>query len=363
MPDKTQILSLPFLLALLLLAGCATPQQPREIKLLAFPPAPEQPRYYYERTLVTANQVKGQDSESRLRALLTGEKITGGAPFGKPYDVAVHKGRVFITDTVHRAVIVMDFVEGKSFHIGDRGDEGDLSKPLGIAVDDQGNLFVSDSTLKTVVAYDRNGQFLRSIGGDDLLERPAGIDVNPQGTRLYVVDVGGVSSQNHRIQVFNTQTGELVRTIGTRGNTEGTFNLPRDVTLGKDGLLYVTDGGNFRIQVLTQEGEFVRSWGRPGARMGNFSRPKGIATDKDGYIYAVDTAFGNFQVFNSEGQLMIFVGERSEVPGPARYMLPAGIDIDEDGRIYMVDQYYKKVDIYRPASLKTEEGYMAVKDR
>jgi hypothetical protein len=72
----------------------------------------------------------------------------------------------------------------------------------------------------------------------------------------------------------------------------------------------------------------------------------------------VDTAFGNFQVFNPEGDLLMFIGERSERDGPAKYMLPSGIYVDEDGRVYMVDQWFRKVDVFRPAGLKPGEGWL-----
>ncbi len=348
------------LLAMLLVAGCQTlPEKaPEKQPPMAFPSPPEPARFYHERTLLSTSAVKQADKEDKLRAFLTGEGSDQGEGFAKPFDVAVHQGRVFITDTVTRQVIVMDFVTGKTFNIGTAGDEGDLTKPLGIAVDRSGTVYVADNGAKIVKVYDRDGNYQRSIGNRELLQRPAGVDVDPEGNRLFVVDVGGVQSQRHVIQVFDARSGELVRTIGGRGTGEGEFNLPRDVKLGPDGLLYVTDGGNFRIQVLTQEGEFVRAWGKPGARLGQFSRPKGISIDKQGNVYAVDAAFGNFQIFNPQGQLLLFVGARSTTPGPAKYMLPAGIDVDEDGRVYLVGQFFRKVDIYRPATLPPDKGFL-----
>ncbi|MCG8060672.1 MAG: SBBP repeat-containing protein [Candidatus Thiodiazotropha endolucinida] len=91
--------------------------------------------------------------------------------------------------------------------------------------------------------------------------------------------------------------------------------------------------------------------------MGQFTRPKGIATDSEGNIYVVDAAFGNFQIFTPEGELLLYLGERSETAGPAKYMLPAGIDVDEDGRVYIVDQFFRKVEIFRPAGLAEGEGF------
>jgi len=58
---------------------------------------------------------------------------------------------------------------------------------------------------------------------------------------------------------------------------------------------------------------------------------------------------------------LLFIGSRSTEPGAAKYMLPAGIGVDEDGRVYMVDQFFRKVDIYRPASIGPDEGFMGAR--
>jgi hypothetical protein len=42
-------------------------------------------------------------------------------------------------------------------------------------------------------------------------------------------------------------------------------------------------------------------------------------------------------------------------------MLPAGIAVDEDGRVYMVDQFYRKVDVFRPAELAPGDGYLGAR--
>jgi hypothetical protein len=84
--------------------------------------------------------------------------------------------------------------------------------------------------------------------------------------------------------------------------------------------------------------------------------------DPQGNIYAADAAFGNFQIFTPDGQLLLFIGSRSTRPGPAQYMLPAGIDVDEDGRVYFVDQFFRKVDVFRPAALAKGEGYLGIKE-
>ncbi|MBW2291673.1 MAG: 6-bladed beta-propeller [Deltaproteobacteria bacterium] len=297
--------------------------------------------------------------EQKIRSFLTGEAARGGEALAKPFDVAVHRGRIFISDTVRRSVVALDFAEQRSFYIGKAGQDGELHKPLGLSVAADGTLFVCDAKLKLILIYDRDGNYKRAIGGEGDFDRLSGIDVSPDGSRLYVVDTGGVKSQKHRVRVYDVESGEHLIDIGRRGSNEGELNLPRDVAVGADGLVYVSDGGNFRIQVFTEDGDFVREWGEPGKHLGQFTRLKGISADKSGNIYAVDASFGNFQIFNPTGDLMLFIGTRSTQRGRAHYMLPAGIDVDEDGRIYMIDQFYRKLEIFRPAELAADAGWLA----
>lgn len=343
------------------LSGCATPppqQTEEDTGPIVFPKPPDPPRFVFERTLVGTGAVRSLTETDRFRTLLTGAATREGIGFAKPFDLAVHQGRVYVTDTVQRTVLAMDFPNQRWFVIGDQDGEGTLSKPLGIAIDAQGEVYVSDITQRRVKVYDAAGRHLRSIDVSAFARRPSGLDVTPAGDRLFIIDTGGIDTDQHSVFVVDARTGQLIRTIGTRGTGDGEMNLPRDVKLGKNGLLYVTDGGNFRVQVFTQEGEFVRKWGSPGRQIGQFTRPKGIAADPDGNIYVVDAAFGNFQIFTAEGQLLMFIGGRSTTPGPAQYMLPSGIDVDEDGRIYFIDQFFSKIDVFRPVGIKETDGWL-----
>jgi DNA-binding beta-propeller fold protein YncE len=168
-----------------------------------------------------------------------------------------------------------------------------------------------------------------------------------------------VSSDQHQVRVFDAVTGAHLQDIGKRGSGPGEFNLPRDVAIGKDGRLYVVDGGNFRVVVFDRNGRYLHSFGSIGKQYGQFARPKEIASDAEGNVYVVDTAFGNFQIFNADGELLLFVGDRSERDAPGKYMLPSGIAIDLDGRVYLVDQWFRKIDVFRPASMKPEQGFAA----
>ena len=353
-----QLLKTAICFMLAFIGACATsPEQVAgPLKPLVFPPPPDEPRFIFERTVLSSADLEVSDRQTRLRRMLTGESASGTG-FAKPFDVSVCQGKIYVSDTVRRRVLAFDVQSRRFFEIGNE-DPGFLRKPLGLDNDNECNLYVADATTRQIAVYDQSGNFLRAIGGIDWFERLSHVAVDSSGAKLFVVDTGGVNSPFHGVRVFDAQSGAHLYDIGGRGDAAGKFNLPRDAVIGPDGLLYVVDGGNFRVQVFQQDGSFVRSFGSIGRQYGQFSRPKGVSIDPEGNSYVSDAAHGNFQIFDRNGQLLLFVGDRSEQSGRAKYMLPAGIDVDEDGRVYMVDQFYRKLDIYRPAHLAATDGYL-----
>lgn len=323
---------------------------------LYFPPPPDEPRFVFERAVMGSADLMTEDDEGRMRRLLTGENATT-VPFSKPFDITSCGGTMFVSDTVRRTVFAFN-VPDKDFYLVGTGDPGMLVKPLGLDTDSNCRLYVADATRSVISIYEKNGTFVTAIGGKDYFDRLSHVAVNPEGTKIFAVDTGGVRSENHHIRVFDTTSGEHLYDIGSRGIEPGQLNLPRDIAISPNGSIYIVDGGNFRIQEFTQTGEFKRQFGSNGRRLGDFARPKGIAIDPQNNIYVSDASHGNFQVFNQQHQLLMFVGTRSETNQRARYMLPAGLHVDEDGRVYMIDQYFRKVEIYRPAQLDENQGYL-----
>lgn len=355
---KYYSVTLSLVLLALVLTACGGPGKVKDFIPPVYPPPPEKARFIYERTLRSSADVKELTTMEKMKVFATGKRDAAYG-LGKPYGIAVYRGRVYISDTVQRIVMMFDY-PGRDFKIIGNDGPGKLLKPIGLSIDyNTGTLYVADNTGKRVVAFDQQGKFIRAYGGPEILRRPSGVSVSPDGSKIYVVDTGGVDSTAHHLYVFNASDGELLKKIGSRGRLEGQFNLPLQTATAKDGTIYVVDGGNFRVQGFNPDGSFKMAFGSVGRRGGQFSRPKGIATDADGNIYVADAAFGNFQIFNSKGQLLMHIGDRGAKGRPGEYFLPAGLAVDEDGRVYIVDQFFKKVDIFRPADLQKDEGYLS----
>lgn len=343
------------LLAALLGACADTPPRRTESPRVLWPAPPEQPRYVYEAVLRDSHSIRSETESERLRRVATGAE-PASISFQKPLAVAARGGRIYVTDTEGRRVVVFDLGRRRTFAFGFRL-QGELRKPAGIAIDAGGDVYVVDATARRLVVFDALGLFKRSIDGSRDWQRPTGVAVNAGGDRIYVVDTGGVESDEHRVHAYD---GRGVRrfVLGRRGSSEGEFNLPVDAAVAADGTLYVLDAGNFRVQAFAPDGRYLRSFGSVGNGFGQFGRPRGIAVDGDGLVYVSDASFCNVQVFTPAGELLLALGARGQNDGPGRYLLPAGIAVDETGRVYVVDQYFHKVEVLR--RLTDEEGQRLV---
>jgi len=168
---------------------------------------------------------------------------------------------------------------------------------LGVCTDAEGRVYMSHATANPVLVYDRQGRFITSWG-QGILHDPHSIRIDPEGF-LWVTD------KDHQ-QVFKfTRQGVLLGTYGTKGKigvSENRLNEPTDIAFGKFGQVYVSDGyKNNRVVQLTSDLKFVRTWGRRGGKPGEFRLPHSIATDPDGLVYVADRENKRIQIFSPEG--------------------------------------------------------------
>lgn len=332
-----------FFILSLMLSACST--APVNTTSIYWPKPPAQPRLVYELTLRNQSSLNPGRTEDRMREFATGLSKKGERILLKPYDVAAHGGLVAVSDSLLSTVHIFDVPRKKLFQIGWRGD-GKLKKPLGLAMDASQNIYVTDAILGCVVKFDRLGHYLGTIGQKTDFSRISDVAVDDISGKVYVLDRGGIESQQHQVVVYSAK-GERLSVIGKRGHNNGEFNHPNQLAVSKQGELYVLDAGNFRVQVFNADGKFIRSWGRLGKQLGNLARPRGVAIDDSGKVYITDAAYQNFQIFNAKGQLLLNVGSGGGQDLPGSYMLPAGIATDETGRIYVVDQVRRKIEIFR----------------
>lgn len=328
----------PLLLALLL-PSCASQKafiDRTAANRIFWPGEPERPRIAY---LLSISTVSGKGSGVSEVVAGADTDLTDPATSSRllrPYSLFLdEQGKLLVADPGAFRVSIIDLETGDVGNIRKAGDEEFLS-PVGIAAF-QGRIFVSDSVLKKVLILDREGRRVGEVQGP--FERPTSLALDRIRGILYVSD-----TLAHRIHVC-TIDGKRVRQIGKNGSGEGEFNFPTHLWVDGEGRLYVTDSLNFRVQIFSPDGSFEGMFGTLGDAYGNLDKPKGVATDSEGNIYVVDSVKDMVKIFNIRGELLLFFGQEGREYG--EFWLPSGIFIDSQDKIYIADSYNGRVQVFQ----------------
>lgn len=289
-----------------------------------------------------------------------------------PKGLALGQERFYITDTSRNRILRytnggnLDPSFGTNGVVGRFGTgEGEFNQPWGIAVDRDGNVYVSDAGNNRIQIFDSQGHFRSQwyqttdydhrfsyspqadrYGLDDEaarvgppprgithvgqtraadrqpLNQPTGFYLSPSGIggEIFLADTG-----NNRVKRLSSSSGYLYAGMGGKGSDRGQFNSPIDTYYDLEfDQLVVADAGNNRIQLfqLHSYGEFFKTNEMTYLQEiadQNFSNPMAVATASEEtrqFIYVADT--GNDRVLKLENNIEIprKITREQEVAGP-----------------------------------------------
>lgn len=241
---------------------------------------------------------------------------------------------------------------------GEQADE--FRSPVGIALDDAGNVYVSDGAQwwtteeshHRVVIFDAAGNYLATIGdrdtpgsGNQQLQGPRHITIDQN--LLYIADSG-----NHRVQIFDISTPTLpiyVNTIGVSsqvGTDEQHFIEPSGVAVDAN-FIYVADTLNQRVQLFQRSSRsYVATiGGQQGVGNEQFNYPSDVAVDKAGNIFVADFVNTRVQQYNASRQYVRTYGvaQTPYVSDGDHFNNPFGVDVGNDGSIYIAEERGQRV--------------------
>jgi len=189
-----------------------------------------------------------------------------------------------------------------------------LGQVSGVAVDSHNHLFVfhraenSWATDKTHVIASPTVLCFDGASGKQLFSWGQNRFIEPHGLRVDRDDNVWLTDRALQ-QVFKfSHDGKLLLAIGTE-KTPGVdathFNLPADIAFASDGSVYVADGyGNNRVAKFSPDGKFLLDWGRKGPGPGEFDLPHSVAVDAQGLVYVADRNNSRIQVFDANGKVL-----------------------------------------------------------
>ena len=85
--------------------------------------------------------------------------------------------------------------------------------------------------------------------------------------------------------------------ISTQHRDTATWRRYHYIALDSEDTVYVSDSCNHRISIFTAEGQFVSSFSNKGKRQGEFSSPRELAVDRNGVVYVCDRDNDRLQLF------------------------------------------------------------------
>ncbi|MFI5150486.1 MAG: 6-bladed beta-propeller [Bacteroidia bacterium] len=285
---------------------------------------------------VRDSKQKDKDVKARLRHIIFGARRQ---VLTRPVSmIADQRGEYWILDQQSNTIFQVSEGQGKVPRFLEK--KGlDLTSLVGICKFRQGELLFTDSHLDKIFLINSDKKTCVVLNDSLKLDKPTGIAYSADHHEIWVVETG-----KHCIRVLS-EGGVVLRTVGSRGGGKGEFNFPTQITISKQGFVYVVDAMNFRIQVLNNKGDVVSLFGKNGDGSGSFASPKGIATDSYGNIYVADALFHVVQIFNVTGRLLYTFGTQGQ--GEGEFWMPSGVFVDEKDKIYVSDCYNSRVQVFQ----------------
>ncbi len=183
---------------------------------------------------------------------------------------------------------------------GNLPDGWEWSHVVGLGIDSHDRIYAYNRSDHPMIVLDTEGAVLKSWG-EGQFGSAHHLFIAPDDT-LFTTDIG-----NHTVRKWSAD-GELLMTLGTPDQpaeplSGEPFNRPTDVAMAADGSLYISDGyGNARVHHYTGDGQLIKSWGEPGSDPGQFVIPHSVCLDAEGLVYVADRENSRVQVFTPDGE-------------------------------------------------------------
>lgn len=312
--------------------GCAAKDQMRVL----WPPPPNEPKLEWIGLLRGEDDLATGGGKKLLKAFVGEAKDQSLAnPFGVAVD---NQGKVYVSEPARSKIVVFD---QKNRKVSDFSGGRALKTPMGMTVDSQGNLYVADQGAPAIYVFSPDRSVKVKMGSAEIFEAPAYVAVDEKLDRVYVSD-----AKKHQIVVFN-RAGQFQFAFG-QGGDESVANLysPQGMAIAPDGRVFVADMLNARIQAFDPNGKPLTRFGVLGDHDSNFEYPKDLVFDTEGNLHIVDIRKAAMLTYSPEGKWLGYLGS-GRTKHPVGFSLPTALAIDQGDRVYVVDRLNQRVAVWQ----------------
>jgi tripartite motif-containing protein 71 len=277
-----------------------------------------------------------------------GQRSAGVLRF--PQAVAIGPdGAIYVADQKSHTIQIFNPDGSFRGDIGVAGTKpGQLSSVGGVAVAPDGSVFAAAGANR-IDRFSAGGQLLKSFGktgsevgqfafgagGGNDAGAGGGVAIGPDGM-LYVADSG-----NDRVQRFDLDGGGGAQIVAP-----GTLAYPMGLTVRKT-RLFVADNQNHRVVVFDLGGRQLQTIGAgKGGRPGQLEHPYDVAADASGRVFVADDINHRVVRFSTLPNYVYKARWGSYGQGPGQLAYPRGIATDANGLVYVANTGNDRVDVF-----------------
>ena len=250
--------------------------------------------------------------------------LRGAAAFNDPYAIAVDaEGNVFVTNSNTGLLFRIDATTQAVTNLGTSASPA-FNRPIGVAVDAEGNVFVADSRNGLVRRIDATTQAVTNLGtsASPAFNRPTGVAVDAEGN-VFVADID--DSFVRKIDA----TTQAVTNLGTSASPA--FHSPHGVAVDTKGNVFVVDTGHNLVRRIDAVTQAVTNLGTSASPA--FKDPYGVAVDAPGNLFIADKGNNLVRRIDATTQAVTSLGTSAS---PA-FFLPRGVAVDTKGNVFVTD--------------------------
>jgi hypothetical protein len=252
-------------------------------------------------------------------------------------------GEIYVADGTGNSIEIFDEQGAPLFEFSD---DEHLKGPGRVLVDDQDRILVLDGDRTRIKVFSYRGEFQSylELPGFEGVQRPnfSALAFDDNGD-LYVGE-----STSGQVVAFDRNLRPKLR-IGSYGEAPGQFMGIAGIAFDA-GSIYVASADGIAVQVFSRQGRLLRWWGTHDAGLENVSLPAAIAVDARGRVILLDTLRQEIKYYDNDGRLMDLFGGLGGNPGEVSY--PGDLSMDRKGRLCVADSGNHRVQVLAPVETK-----------
>ena len=306
---------------------------------LLWPPPPNQPRLEFVGVFTSEDDL-AKSKERELLVTFLGEDL--GENLSRPTSVAtLDTNTVLVSESGSGNIKVFDFTKGEIRALF-QNSFSFFEEPVDVVIDAEKNIFVVDQKRGVIAVFDNVLNPTHRIGINVEFERLEKAAIDSVTKTLYVSD-----SALNKVFAFDP-AGQLLFEVGEGEDPDSRLKSPHGLAVDSEGRLYVADTGNSKIKIFDSAGNFLRVFKfKNNSASSVLEKPWDLAFDSQGLLHIIDQKMAALITCNQNGEVLYATMASKRTNHSMGFNRPNDIHIDSKDRIFITDDLNNRFCIWQ----------------